>query len=258
VTPYAALLDAPAHDSAGGSMKITHGFEQISSCPDCRISAADLFDAGLSERAKADFARSLESRSYAPGDSLFAEGSEPQGVFLIDSGRVKLVRRADARPQVVKIARAGDVLGLSATLTKSLHRVTGEVLEETKARFLSALEFHRFLKRRTMFIGHVVKYLEDHVHEHEEPLVLTGAERKVAAYLVQKASDDGHQTNEGKAIDFPITLGELSSILYVRAERLQDAFDRFEDHHWLYRGHRSVTLLDEAALREVSRVADSH
>lgn len=233
-------------------MKISHGFEQISSCPDCRISAADLFDTGLSEKAKADFARSLQARTYEAGSALFAEGNAPLGVFLIDSGRVKLVRLADARPQVVKIARRGDVLGLGATLTQSPHGVTAEVLEETQARFLSAVEFHRFMKRRAMFIGHVVKYLEDHAHADPEPFQLTGAARKVAAYLVEKASNDGHETKEGKTVDLPITLGELSSILYVRSERLQDAFDRLEDHHWLYRGHRSVTLLDEAALREIS------
>jgi CRP-like cAMP-binding protein len=239
-------------------MKINHGFEQISSCPDCRVSAADLFDAGLPEKAKADLARLMESRSYAAGELLFNEGNTPKGVYLIDRGRVKLVRLADARPQVVKIARTGAVLGLGGTLTQTPHRVTGEALEETNVRFLSAPEFHRFLKRRTLFISHVVKYLEDHAHADQEPLLLTPAARKVAAYLVKRASSDGRETNEGKAVDLPVTLGELSSILYVRSERLQDAFDRLEDHHWLYRGNRSVTLLDEIALQEVSRSADTH
>ena len=239
-------------------MKINHGFEQISSCPDCRVSAADLFDAGLAERAKGDLGRLMESRSYAAGDVLFAEGGAPKGVSLIDSGRVKLVRLADERPQVVKIARPGDVLGLGATLAQSPQRVTGEAIEETKVRFLPAAEFHRFLKRRPTFIGHVVKYLEDHAHADQEPLLLTPATRKVAAYLVKKAHSDGHETKEGTAVDLPITLGELSSILYVRSERLQDAFDRLEDHHWLYRTKRSVTLLDETALQEVSRATESH
>jgi CRP/FNR family cyclic AMP-dependent transcriptional regulator len=237
-------------------MKINHGFEQISSCPDCRVSATDLFDGGLSERSKAELARSMESLSFVPGAVVFAQSSAPKGVFLINSGRLKLVRLSDDRPEVVKIARPGDVLGLSATLTHSPQRVTAEALEKTEMRFLSANDFHRFLKRQPMFIWHLVKYLEDHAHGDREPLLLTPAARKVAAYLVEKASSDGRQTKEGTAVDLPITLGELSSILYVRSERLQDAFNRLEDHHWLYRGNRSVTLLDETALREVSRAAE--
>ena len=87
-------------------MKINHGSEQISSCSHCRVKAADLFEAGLSDKARTDLAQMTQSRTYSPGEILIAEGSAPKGVFLIDAGRVKLVRRADERPEVVKIARA--------------------------------------------------------------------------------------------------------------------------------------------------------
>ncbi len=239
-------------------MKINHGFEQISSCPSCRVKAADLFDNGLSEKARVDFARMTRVHSYAPGETLFDEGSAPNAVFLIDTGRVKLVRRADARPQVVKIARTGDVLGLGATLSNAPHRVTAEVLTETHVRFLSAVEFHRFLKRRPMFIGHLVTYVEEHAHDDGSGLVLTAASRKLAAYLLQTAYREGHETSEGIRVDLPVTLSELSSMLFVRAERLEGVFDRFEDRHLIYRGPRTVTLLDEAALQAISRGTDAN
>jgi CRP/FNR family transcriptional regulator len=233
-------------------MKLNHGFDRISACPDCRVEAAGVFDAGLSEKAKADFARAVQARSCAPGDVLFEEGSAPKGVFLIEGGSVKLVRRADARPQVVKIARRGDVLGLGATLTRAPHRVTAEVLAETQAGFLSVAEFHRFLKRHPMFIGRLVAYIEDHAHGERSPFTLTSASRKVAQFLLQSALQDGHETSEGTRIDLHVTLGELSSLLFVRTERLEDVFERFEDRHWIYRGQRTVTLLDEPALQAIS------
>lgn len=234
-------------------MKLNHGFEQISSCPNCRVKAADLFENGLTEKAAAEFAQIVQPRTYAPGDTLFAEGNEPAGVFLVDAGRVKLVRRADARPQVVKIARTGDVVGLGATLTKTAHRVTAEVLSDTSVRFLSTLEFHRFLKRRPMYIGYLVSFIEDHAHGDTPVLALTGASRKVAGFLVEYASRDGQQTSEGVCVDMPVTLGELSTMLFVRTERLEDVFDRFEDRHWIYRGPRTVTLLDQRALQAISQ-----
>lgn len=238
-------------------MSLTHGFDQISSCPNCRVKAADLFDTGLSEKASAEFARIAQVRTYAPGETLFGEGGSPIGVFLVDTGRVKLVRRADARPQVVKIARTGDVLGLGATLTKTAHRVTAEVLSETKVRFLPAVEFHRFLKRRPTYIGHLVTYIEGHAHGDNPPFVLTSASRKLAAFLLQSAYREGHETTEGVRAELPVTLRELSEILFVRAERLEEVFERFEDRHWIYRGQRTVTLLDEPALEAISRGSDA-
>jgi CRP/FNR family transcriptional regulator len=239
-------------------MKINHGFEQISSCPHCRVKAADLFETGLSEKARADLKQMTQPRSCSAGEILFAEGSAPKGVFLIDAGRVKLVRPADERPQVVKVARAGDVLGLGATLTNVVHRVTAEVLDNVQVRFLSALEFHRFLKRRTMFIGHLVTYIEEHAHGDTSPFMLTAASRKVASYFLQSAYRDGHETSEGVCIDLPVTLQELSSLLFVRTERLEDVFEGFEERHWLYRGQRTVTLLDEAALQAISQGAEAN
>lgn len=239
-------------------VSLTHGFDQISSCPNCRVSAADLFETGLSEKASADFAQKVEVRTYVPGEILFAEGSEPKGVFLVDAGRVKLVRRADARPQVVKIARGGDVLGLGATITKAAHRVTAEVLSETKVRFLEALEFHRFLKRRTMFIGYLVSYIEDHAHAEDVPFIMTAAARKVASFVLESAYRDGHETVEGVSVDLPVTMRELSMLLFVRPERIEDVFERFEDRRMLYRNQRTVTLLNEAALQAISRGSETN
>jgi len=239
-------------------MKLNHGFDQISSCPNCRVKAADLFKTGLSEKASADFAQMAQVRTYVPGEIVFAEGSEPTGVFLVDTGRVKLVRRADARPQVVKIARTGDVLGLGATLKKTAHRVTAEVLSETKVRFLTALEFHRFLKPRTRYIGHLVSYIEEHAHGEEVPFVMTAAARKVASFVLESAYRDGRETGEGVSVDLPVTQGELSTLLFVRPERIEAVFERFEDRRWLYRGQRSVTLLDEAALLSISRGSEAN
>ncbi len=239
-------------------MKINHGFEQISSCPNCRVKAADLFDRGLSENARADFAQMTQARSYAPGEILFAEGNAPSGVFLVDAGRVKLAHLADERPQVVKIARTGDVLGLGATLTNAPHRVTAEVLSETQVRFLSGLEFHRFLKRRPIYIGHLVTYIEDHAHGDTAPFVLSSASRKVAAFLLESARSDGHETGEGLCVELQVTFGELSAMLFLRTDRMENVFDRFEDRHWIYRGQRTITVLDEAALQAISQGADAN
>ena len=132
------------------------------------------------------------------------------------------------------------------------------MLSETRVRFLSGLEFHRFLKRRPMYIGHLVTYIEDHAHGDATPFLLTAASRKVAAFLLQSAQTDGHETGEGLCLELPMTLGELSTVLFVRAERVENVFDRFEDRHWIYRGQRTVTVLDEAALQAISQGSEAN
>ncbi|HEY5610669.1 MAG TPA: Crp/Fnr family transcriptional regulator [Thermoanaerobaculia bacterium] len=229
-------------------MKRKHGFDQISSCPNCRVNAADLFDRGMSNRGAEQLAAVTESRTCAEGDVLFEEGVAPSGLFIIDSGRVKLSRRTDVRTRIVKIARRGSVLGLGATLTQRPHQVTGETIEAATVRFIPFREFHRFLKRHPLALGHIVIYLEEHAHQDHPLSAMSPAAQKVAAFLIDSAYRDGRQTDEGISIDLPITLQELAFLLRMRRERLENALDKFEDRRWVYRANRTITLLDESTL----------
>ena len=234
-------------------MNVNHGFDQISSCPNCQVRAVELFDLNLSTEAAAEVRSMAKVRTHRAGEELFHEGDGPRGVFLIDTGRVKLIKRSADRPHVVKISRHGDVLGLGTTLTNRPHAVAAEALVDSTLRFLAAEQFLDFLKRHPMYLGQVVTFLEQHAHQETPPVVLGSAAEKVAAYLVDAAHRDGHATAEGTSVDLPITFRELSAVLRIRPERLEDVFDRFEDRHWLYRGSRSVTLLDEAGLVALTR-----
>lgn len=229
-------------------MNLNHGFDQISSCPNCRVRAVELF--GDAE----EIATIMERRTYASRATLFTEGDAPHGIFLIDSGRLKLIRRGDGeRREIIKIARRGDVVGLAATLTNRPHRVTAEAVTETALRFMSASSVLNFLKAHPMVLGHVVTYLEHHAHQELAPLAPTPLVQRVAMYLLAAAEREGCDTDEGTRVDLPVTLRELSWVLHIRPERLEDVLDRFEDRRLLYRAPRSVTLLDEAALASISR-----
>lgn len=234
-------------------MSLNHGFDQISSCPNCRIRAVELFDTGDLDDASGQIANMTEARSHKPGDTLFEEGDSARGIFLIDAGRLKLIKAAGKKREVIKIARHGDVLGVGATLTNRPHRVTAEALADTSLRFLPAASALRFLKAHPMVLGHIVTYLEQHVHQEPPPFVPTHSARKLANYLLEAVHREGLGTDEGTRLDLPVTLRELSWVLHIRPERLEDVMNRFEDRRWLYRGPRSVTVLDEAGLASVSK-----
>jgi hypothetical protein len=87
---------------------------------------------------------------------------------------------------------------------------------------------------------------------------MTAAARKVASFVLESAYRVGRETGEGVLVDLPATQRELSSLLFVRPERIEDAFERFEDRRWLYRGQRTVTVLDEAALQAISRGSEAN
>jgi CRP/FNR family cyclic AMP-dependent transcriptional regulator len=68
----------------------------------------------LSPQPLADLNAMSTHAVLAMGDILFAEGQAPRRVSVVCAGQVKLTRSPrDGRTLLVKIARPGDVLGLS-------------------------------------------------------------------------------------------------------------------------------------------------
>jgi CRP/FNR family transcriptional regulator len=95
-------------------IKTESAWRGTSDCRHCGIRDMVLF-ADLNER---DFSRihaPIDDLEYTQGDALYAEASPAQAIFTLRSGMVKLVRSTlDGRPRIVRVLRAGDVIGLEA------------------------------------------------------------------------------------------------------------------------------------------------
>lgn len=86
-------------------------------------------------------------RSYTRGTRLFVEGEVPKSIFILSSGRVKLsITSRDGKTVILRIATAGDALGLSAVLSGACER-SAEVTEPCRAKMIRAQDFARFLQR---------------------------------------------------------------------------------------------------------------
>ena len=71
----------------------------------------------LSEEKLAKFAEHGERRSFAPGETLYAQGERDAPFFVIERGRVRLLDRKPGKDIWIAEADAGTFLGDIATFT---------------------------------------------------------------------------------------------------------------------------------------------
>lgn len=84
------------------------------------------------------------------GTFLFMEGQMPRGVSVLCMGEVKLTKSsARGRTLLVRIAKAGDVLGLSAGLANTPYEVTAEALGPVQLKTFRREDFIEFLHHHT-------------------------------------------------------------------------------------------------------------
>lgn len=71
------------------------------------------------------------------GTILFREGQPSQGVFVLRAGRVLLTVGSGKSHRLVRIARAGEILGLATLFTRGAYDATAEVARAAQFSFVA-------------------------------------------------------------------------------------------------------------------------
>lgn len=106
--------------------------------------------------------------TYKKGQMIFHEGSHPFGVYCINNGKVKLSHMGDdGKEQIVRLLKAGDVLGYRALLSGDRYGSSAVALEDTQVCFIPRELFVNALKNDTGLAFEIMKLLSDELHKAE-------------------------------------------------------------------------------------------
>ena len=127
-------------------MRISEGPRVVTKCDDCELRLRDSFCA-MPEPAAARL-RSIKGMGFYPrGSTIFMEGQTPAGVYLLCSGRAKLSAGSeDGKTIILRIAEAGEVLGMNAVFGNSLYEKTAQALVDCTVGFIKRNDFISFVK----------------------------------------------------------------------------------------------------------------
>jgi CRP/FNR family transcriptional regulator, cyclic AMP receptor protein len=116
-----------------------YGIEVIESCGACNLRRHQWF-CGLSADVLKAVGQASHITTYPGGALLFLEGQEPRGVYVLCSGKAKLSTTSrDGKVLILRIAEAGEVLGLSAGISGQPFEMTAETTVACQVNFIERL-----------------------------------------------------------------------------------------------------------------------
>ena len=135
-------------------MRAPYGLDIIESCMGCKASR-DGFFCRFSPAAL----RSVDEVSHhtvmPAGALLFVEGQSPRGVFVLCSGKVKLYTTSkEGKVLILKLAEAGEVVGLSAAISGTNYEVTAETAVPSQLDFIGRQDFMTILQNHSEVGAH--------------------------------------------------------------------------------------------------------
>jgi CRP/FNR family transcriptional regulator, cyclic AMP receptor protein len=140
-------------------MRTPYGLEIIESCMGCRASREGFFC-----RFSTPVMRAVDVVSHhtvmPAGALLFVEGQTPRGIFVLCSGKVKLLTTSkEGKVLILKQAEAGEVLGLSAAISGTNYEMTAETASPCQLNFIGRPDFMNLLQNESEVGVHAALWL---------------------------------------------------------------------------------------------------
>lgn len=238
-------------------MRTPYGLEITENCSDCRYCSSQLFRELPPETLRAF--NSINSVSVYPKEAvLFVEGQSPRGIFVVCTGRVKLMIGADrGKKLLLKIAEAGEVLGLAETILNMPYEVTVETLVPSQVDFVHREDFLSFIREHTEACHRVVELLGQHVHASYKQFhsfgITTTAGEKLARVLLDWCVNGGEETPDGVRVQVMLTNVDIAGMIGATRETVSRLMRDLKDRRIIDVESSTLFIRDKTALEIMAK-----
>jgi len=238
-------------------MKGPYGLEINDGCKNCKLQQSGFF-CHLPAAALKDFEAIKSATTYPKGAILFMERQDARGIFLLCEGEVKLsISSSEGKTLIMRVVKAGEILGLMAALAGSPYEVTAETLRPCQVAFVRRDDFLRFVAKHHEASESVVRQMSAQYRGACEQLRTVGlsasAQEKMARLLLNWSAGI-EQTKEGTRIKLPLTHEEIAEFIGTTRETVTRTLSELKVRHLVAIQGSTLTIPNRAALETFANV----
>lgn len=235
-------------------MRGPYGFELNENCQSCKLRANSFF-CQLSPAALADFNTVKSQATYPAGAVLFLEKQDPRGVFILCAGQVKLsISSSAGKTMILRIAKAGEILGLMASMSGTSYEVTAETLHPCQVSFVRRDDFLHFVTKHPEAYQGVVKQLTtlySGACEQLRTVGLSASAPERLARLLLEWSGENKGPNQGEQIKLPLTHEEIAEFIGTTRETVTRTLGEFKNRQLVSLQGSTLSIFNRPALEAI-------
>jgi CRP/FNR family transcriptional regulator len=207
-----------------------------------------------------DFDAVKSTATYPKGALLFVEKQDARGIYVLCEGEVKLsISSPEGKVLIMRIARAGELLGLMAAMANLPYEVTAETIHPCQVAFVRREDFLRFLAKHPEASQNAVKQMGSQYRGACEQLRTVGlsasAQEKLARLLLTW-SEGIQQTKEGTRIKLPLTHEEIAEFIGITRETVTRTLSHFKVKHLVAIQGSTLMIPNRAALENYANLQE--
>ena len=209
---------------------------------------------GLAENELNFLSQRSVMRQYAGGEQIFGEGEPCQGLYVVETGRVKIYKTsAGGREQVLSIDGPGSSVAELPVFDGGNYPASASAVTDSAMVFVSrqdfqslCLEYPAVALKVLRVVGGRLRRLVGIIEE----LSFTTVKHRLAALLLNMAKESGQKAGKGVEFTLPATNQDLAAMIGTVRELVSRNLSRLQAEGIVSIDGRTVTIPDIKRLEE--------
>jgi CRP-like cAMP-binding protein len=203
-----------------------------------------------------------ELTHYPQGALIFKPAIDPEYVFLLESGLVRIYRESEQAEQVTfGYVQPGEVFGECAVFQDRPRESFAAAHEPSDVLRLSRQRFKDAIQSRPSIMFAVAKQIEGrfkNVESRVEDLVFRDARSRLAHVILNLSEEFGHDEGERTILRIQLTHAELATLIGTSRPTVSIALGELEDEGVLTRADRYIGITNREALQAIANTPHEH
>lgn len=203
---------------------------------------------GLPEEELAYLEERMVELKVKKGQTLFIEGSRPNGIFYLKKGKIKKYKTSrEGKEQIIYICGIGELLGYPALLSEEPYSDSAAAIEDSVVGVISKNDFLLLLEKSKILSKKLLVNLS-----HEFGVLVNGIasfshknvrERLSLSLLILK---DKYKTakEDDSAVEINLTREDLANMVGIAVETLVRLLHDFKEEGIIETQGRKIRILD--------------
>jgi CRP-like cAMP-binding protein len=212
---------------------------------------------GVSETDLEALADLAVSRNFSRQATIFWEGKEAQGFYLLVTGLVKLVKSSpDGKEYIIRLAQPGETFGEAVVFADSPYPATAMALEDCQTLFFPKSNFLQHLAASPALARNMLATLSRllyHLTRQLEDVSLKEVSARLARYLLERCQETHGCIAMGLSFELPTTKTHLAAYLGTISETLSRTLARFKSLGAIEVDKGKITINDPSLLKNMAK-----
>ena len=187
-------------------------------------------------------------KSYGRGETIFFEGDEARGFYIVSGGKVKVYKMNPmGKEHILHIFGTGEPIGEVPVFHGQPFPASAEALVKSSLLYFERNDFVRLIKDHPSVSLNMLALLSMRLRQFAnqiENLSLKEVPARLANYLLYVSEEQ----DNAERIELSVSKGQLASLLGTIPETLSRIFAKMSDENLIAVDGRIITILDREGL----------